>query len=125
MASSTIPQTELTQQVVRLMLEGHSLSDVIEYMQSTQKNLTTQQASEWAFAWFEQAADIPEKSRIGWCIEAYRELYRRMVEIGDFNGAVRCVSEISKLSGGKPAKTTKSANINTDVSWTDQMKKLS
>lgn len=35
----------------------------------------------------------------GWCFEAYRDLYRRMVEVGDFAGAVRAVKQIAELSG--------------------------
>ena len=125
MESNKLPQTELTQQIVRLMLEGHSLIDVIEYIKSQENNLTTEQACEWAFTFFENAADITEKSRIGWCLEAYRELYRKMVEIGDFNGAVRCVSEISKLTGVKQQKRIKSVNTNKDEPWVQQMNRLS
>lgn len=123
MASKRISETALTAEVVRLMLAGHSLSDVIEYMQNKQKGISVEQATEWAFSWFEQSADIPEKSRLGWCLEAYRELYRKMLDIGDFNGAVRCVTEIQKLNKGVKTKSnTITANAET---WTDQLMKLS
>lgn len=124
MAFERIPETELTAEVVRLMLEGHSLTDVIEYMQKENKDLTGEQAAQWAFTWFEQSADIPEKSRLGWCLEAYRELYRKMVEIGDFNGAVKCVTEIQKLnkSDSKPKNNT--VAVKTDT-WTNQLMRLS
>jgi hypothetical protein len=124
MASKRISETELTAEVVRLMLEGHSLSDVIEYMQKEEKGLSAEQATAWAYSWFEQSADIPEKSRLGWCLEAYRELYRKMLDIGDFNGAVKCVSEIQKLNKG--AVKTKNNTIPAKAEiWTDQLMKLS
>ena len=124
MASKRISETELTAEVVRLMLEGHSLSDVIEYKQKENKGLTAEQASEWAFSWFEQSADIPEKSRLGWCLEAYRELYRKMLEIGDYNGAVKCVSEIQKLNKGDIKIKSNVVPVKAET-WTDQLMKLS
>jgi hypothetical protein len=35
----------------------------------------------------------------GWCFEAYRDLYRRMVEVGDYAGATRAVKQIAELAG--------------------------
>jgi len=124
MASERVSATELTAEVVRLMLEGHSLSDVVEYMQKKNESLTAEEASAWAYSWFEQSADIPEKSRTGWCLEAYRELYRKMLEIGDFNGAIKCVTEIQKLNKTeiKPKNNTIPTKPET---WTDQLMKLS
>ena len=124
MAFKRIPETELTAEVVRLMLEGHSLTDVIEYMQKENKGLTGEQAAQWAFTWFEQSADIPEKSRLGWCLEAYRELYRKMVEIGDFNGAVKCVSEIQKLNKSDSKTKNNKVAVKQDT-WTNQLMALS
>lgn len=34
----------------------------------------------------------------GYCIEAYRKLYHRMVGIGDFANAARVIKELSKFS---------------------------
>lgn len=124
MASKRISEIEMTAEVVRLMLEGHSLSDVIEYMQKENKGLTAEEATKWAYSWFEQSADIPEKSRLGWCLEAYRELYRKMLDIGDFNGAVKCVTEIQKLNKGD-IKTKSNMLPAKSETWTDQLMKLS
>lgn len=35
----------------------------------------------------------------GWCFEAYRDLYRRMIEVGDFGGAMRAVKLITDFAG--------------------------
>jgi len=32
----------------------------------------------------------------GWCFEAYRELYRRMVDVGDYKGAIAAIKELRK-----------------------------
>lgn len=30
----------------------------------------------------------------GWCLEALREMYRRMVDIGDYAGALKAIKEL-------------------------------
>jgi hypothetical protein len=39
------------------------------------------------------AAAAPDVLR-GWCLEAYRELHRRMVDVGDYTGALRAIKEL-------------------------------
>ncbi len=36
----------------------------------------------------------------GWCFEAYRELFRKTLEIGDFAAALRAVKLIQDMAGG-------------------------
>jgi hypothetical protein len=38
----------------------------------------------------------------GFCAEATRDLYRRMVEIGDFAGALRAVKQLADMAGADP-----------------------
>lgn len=57
-----------------------------------------------AMARITEAADFDAKTIRGWCFEAYRDLYRRMIETGDFAGALRAVKEIQTLT------TTTNAN---------------
>lgn len=44
------------------------------------------------------AADIEAEVLFGWCLESCRDLYRRMVEIGDFAGALRAVKQLAELT---------------------------
>jgi hypothetical protein len=46
----------------------------------------------------EKKSDTSPDLALGWCIEATREMYRRMVEIGDFPGALRAVKQMAELS---------------------------
>jgi len=46
-----------------------------------------------------EAGQFDAQTIQGWCFEAYRELYRKMVEVGDYTGAVRAVKQIVDLSG--------------------------
>ncbi len=36
----------------------------------------------------------------GWCLESLRDIYRRMIQIGDFNNAAKVVRDINKMAGG-------------------------
>lgn len=46
----------------------------------------------------EAAASFDPPVVLGWCFEASRDLYRRMVEIGDFPGALRAIKQIAELT---------------------------
>lgn len=46
-----------------------------------------------------EAADADPAQVRGWCFHAARDLYRRMVEIGDFAGALRAVKILHELTG--------------------------
>lgn len=123
MAQKTVSTVELSAEVSRLLLAGHSLADVTEYLGQEHPKLSTAEVADLANDWFAAAAAIPKETRLGWCLEAHRELYRRMVEIADFAGATRAVIEIAKLSKEvvQPAQTqankrTKQTDKN-EVPW--------
>ena len=48
---------------------------------------------------FEKAGEFNVGVVAGFCFEAYRELYRKMVEAGDYQGALKAVKLISDLAG--------------------------
>ena len=45
-----------------------------------------------------QSGQLDVKVVRGWCFEAQRDLYRRMLEIGDFAGALRAVKQIHDMT---------------------------
>jgi len=62
---------------------------------------------------FEKAANFNPAVVQGWCFEAYRDLYRRMVFIGDFAGALRAVRMIEDLA-------RRSSHVHDDIPGPDQ-----
>lgn len=45
-------------------------------------------------------AGNPDRDRLrGWLLTSSRELYRRMIEIGDFDGARKVLMDMAKLAG--------------------------
>ena len=51
-----------------------------------------------AIARLAEAAEFDPAIVQGWCIEATRGLYARMVEIGDFSGALKAVKQLHELT---------------------------
>lgn len=87
------------EQIYKYIIEGHSNDDILEYLEAS--NMTLDQAKilfEEALKSFVKAANLPKSVRLGWCLEAYRDLYRRLLETGDYSGALKAIQEISKLS---------------------------
>lgn len=51
-----------------------------------------------AVARLADAGEFDGQVIVGWCMEAYRDLYRRMVEVGDFAGALAAVKRMQDLA---------------------------
>lgn len=88
--------------ILKLLIEGNSADDILEFL--TSKGVKKQNAEKIlkdAFDELEARGDIPQHIVIGWCSDAYRLLYRKMYETGDYIGALRAVKQIEALSGKK------------------------
>lgn len=102
------PET-VVDQVANFLVEGNSSADILEYLEA--QRMTPEAAKtclQNALAKFVKIARLPSEVRRGWCLEAYRDLYRKLVSTGDYAGALRAVQEIAKLAdvslSGKPVE---------------------
>lgn len=96
------------------MTEGQSNADIIEYLQ--ENKMTTDEAAlifEQALANFVKAANLPRSVRRGWCLEALRDLYQKLLTTGDYAGAIRAVQEIAKL--GDLYKSDSQKNLRDEI----------
>lgn len=48
------------------------------------------------------SADFNEALLLGFCLEATRHLYQRMMTIGDFSGALKAIQQLHKLATTTP-----------------------
>ncbi len=86
--------------VLKLIIEGQAEGDIKEFL--TEAGLSDDDGLkmiEAAFAELDKTLDISQDTRLAWCLEALRDLYRQLVNIHDYTGAIRAVTEIAKLSG--------------------------
>lgn len=88
---------EKISQVAQWIVEGERMADVRRLIQSTYPDSDAKILLMLAMDHFQAVASFDSPVVIGWCFEASKDLYRRMVDSGDFVGALRAVKQISDL----------------------------
>ena len=83
-------------QVFLWLIEGQRTEDIVRFMRESFPSCDPDQLLAAATARFEIVADADTKVIKGWCFEAFRELYRRMVDVGDYKGAITVIKELRK-----------------------------
>ena len=78
-----------------MLLEGHSRPEIEEAIKSLYPKLDTGKLVGTALTAFERLTNEPPRILKGWCLEASRD--RKMLEVGDFTGALRAISEANKI----------------------------
>jgi hypothetical protein len=85
-------------QIIAWLLEGHRDADIREAAAARWPGSDPQQLINSAVEHFINAAKCDRRVIIGFGIEAYRDLYRRLIEIGDFTNAIRAIKELVNLA---------------------------
>lgn len=95
---AALPLEEAVSQAMRLLLEGHARADIRELIAKAAPGQDPDRVLRLAVRRFAVIAKEPKQARLGFCQEAARELFRRMMDTGDYAGALRAVQELAKLS---------------------------
>lgn len=93
----TVP-TSPRDQVIVWLLEGHRDSDIKEAIANRWPEADGKALINSAVDHFVLAARCDRRVIIGWALEAYRDIYRRMIDIGDFANATKAVKELVALA---------------------------
>jgi hypothetical protein len=83
-------------QVMLWMLEGQRAEDIAEAIAAKFPGTNAAGLIQAATDHFYTVAEADTQVIKGWCLEVYRELYRRLVEAGDYKGAIAAVKELRK-----------------------------
>lgn len=86
------------EQTVRWLLSGARDADVVEAIRATWPDQELQPLIAAAVENLAASADYDQTVLRGWCFEATRDVYRRMVEIGDLVGALRAIKQLADLA---------------------------
>jgi hypothetical protein len=96
-------RAEATSAVYRLILEGHTKHEILEAIDDWRhtKCLRTPSPAIWkqAAQRFDEIALDTDRQRLGFIIAAMLDLYRQMVGIADYSGALRALQEVAKVQG--------------------------
>jgi hypothetical protein len=76
------------------MLEGNRAEDIVQAIRTTYAEENPEQLINAAGDHFATVGEADTSVIRGWCLEAYREMYRRMVDIGDYAGALKAIKEL-------------------------------
>lgn len=75
--------------------------DIVEALHEKHADDDASEAIACAMSHFEKVADSDMSVVRGWCLEALRETYRKMIETGDYAGATRTIKELYKIASEK------------------------
>ena len=88
-----------------MLVAGFNDGDIKDFLKA--EGLTASTAAKRlnrAFDELIKAAKIDQEAKLGWCIGAGRELFRKMTAIGDYPGALKAMKEVAILCGVYPGK---------------------
>ena len=85
-------------QSLKLTLEGHSETDIREWLSKQFPEVEASKIFNQIPEFLKESASQDQEVILGFCLESTRDLYRKMLEIGDFSGCLKAVSTLAKLS---------------------------
>lgn len=100
-------------QVFKWVVAGNSETDIREALAEKFPGSDPVKCLTAVMVRLKSSGDADRDVVFGWCVESTRDLYRRMVEIGDFANALRAVKQMSDLVNkhvsNEPEETEKEA----------------
>jgi hypothetical protein len=98
------PQPDQIEQVRQWLIDGARDHAVIE---STRKAWPEWSADPMpllmaALGEIRDSADFDSTTLLGWCFEATKDVHRRMIEAGDYAGALRAIRQLADMAAKQP-----------------------
>jgi hypothetical protein len=84
--------------VVQWLITGASEHDVLEALKAKYPDADTMKTLAAVRRHFAAEGQPDTDALRGWVLASYRELYRRMIEVGDFDGARKTLKNITEVS---------------------------
>jgi pterin-4a-carbinolamine dehydratase len=87
--------------VMRWILEANDERDIREAIKKEFPDADENAVLDAAVAEITAIGNENEDFTRGWALAATRELVRKMIEVGDYNNAMRGIKQVHELAGGK------------------------
>lgn len=87
------------EQVIGWLIEGHRNADILQAVAAKWPGADPAALLDSAVDHFRAAGQADAGTVTGWALEAYRDLYRRSLKIGDFGTAMKAVDKLSAMVG--------------------------
>jgi hypothetical protein len=85
-------------QIKTWIVEGHTEHDITQAIATTWPGEKPKPLIVAALKLIAASGSVDPDLARGWCFEAYRSLYVKALEAGDFGTALRCVKEIGGMT---------------------------
>ena len=89
---------DATEQVLQWMIEGQSGHHIMQAIVSEMPDMKPAKLLSAAAEKLETTAEVNASFVQGWCLEATRDMYRRLIEIGDYPNALRAIKQLREIS---------------------------
>lgn len=96
--AAPLPFGEALHQLNGWILKGNCEHDLREAIAQFFPHLSAEELLRKAAEHFQLAGESDPQAVRGFCIEAYRDLYRRCIEIGDFTTALKALARLETTS---------------------------
>jgi hypothetical protein len=96
-AIASPPQPPPAVAVVQWLITGASEHDVLEALHAKYPGADARKTMAAVRAHFAAEGNPDTDALRGWVLTGYRELYRRMLEVGDFDGARKVLKNITEV----------------------------
>lgn len=83
--------------VLQWLIAGANEQDIVEALQTKYPDADAGQVLQAVSDRLADEGRPSTDSLRGWCLVCYRELYRRMLEVGDFDGARKVLKNITEI----------------------------
>lgn len=100
-----VPTCTPETQTIVWILEGNRAEDVADQIRQMYPAADVEHLLSNAANYFASVGNADAEVIRGWCLDATRELYRRMVESGDYVGALRAIKQLATLAKCSAEKT--------------------
>jgi len=92
------PQPPAPVAVIQWLVTGASEHDVLEALQAKYPSDDARKTLAAVRTYLAGEGNPDTDALRGWVLVSYRELYRRMLEVGDFDGARKVLKNITEVS---------------------------
>ncbi len=93
-----IPEAEQLREIVKWVLAGHSESDIVDAIEQKWPKAKTRPLIAKSIERIASASEIDSNLLVGFCFEATRDIYRKCLECGDHQSALRAIKQMHDFS---------------------------
>ena len=93
-----MPDEKALSESIKLTIEGNTEADIREWLSQTYPDIKATKILKMIPEYLKEKAGEDKTVILGFCLEATKDLYRNLLKIGDFTGALKAIQELSKLS---------------------------